>query len=70
MKKSLFAIFLLLAVAVSVKAQESQTAYDFLRLPLSAHAAALGGDNVTLIEDDVQQHCWRKSLVGCQRAVC
>ena len=52
MKKSLFAIFLLLAVAVSVKAQESQTAYDFLRLPLSAHAAALGGDNVTLIEDD------------------
>ena len=52
MKKSLFAIFLLLAVAVSVKAQESQTAYDFLRLPVSAHAAALGGDNVTLIEDD------------------
>ena len=52
MKKSLFAIFLLLAIAVSVKAQESQTAYDFLRLPVSAHAAALGGDNVTLIEDD------------------
>ena len=33
-------------------AQESQTAYNFLRLPVSAHAAALGGDNITIIEDD------------------
>lgn len=33
-------------------AQESQTGYNFLRLPVSAHAAALGGDNVTLIEND------------------
>lgn len=34
------------------KAQESQTEYNFLRLPMSAHAAALGGDNISLIEDD------------------
>lgn len=33
-------------------AQESQTEYNFLRLPVSAHSAALGGDNITLIEDD------------------
>ena len=33
-------------------AQESQTAYNFLRLPVSAHVAALGGDNITLVEDD------------------
>lgn len=33
-------------------AQESQTEYNFLRLPISAHAAALGGDNITIIEDD------------------
>lgn len=32
--------------------QESQTEYNFLRLPVSAHAAALGGDNITIIEDD------------------
>ena len=31
---------------------ESQTEYNFLRLPVSAHAAALGGDNITVIEDD------------------
>lgn len=33
-------------------AQDSQTEYNFLRLPVSAHAAALGGDNITIIEDD------------------
>ena len=31
---------------------ESQTEYNFLRLPVSARAAALGGDNITVIEDD------------------
>ena len=40
------------AVATCVAAQESQTAYNFLRMPESAHAAALGGDNISIIEDD------------------
>ena len=35
-----------------MQAQDSQTEYNFLRLPISAHAAALGGDNITIIEDD------------------
>ena len=35
-----------------VNAQESHTIYNFLRLPVSAHVAALGGDNVTIIDDD------------------
>ena len=34
------------------QAQESQTEYNFLRLPISAHAAALGGNNISIIEDD------------------
>lgn len=42
----------MLALPTAPRAQESQTGYNFLRLPVSAHAAALGGDNVTLIEDD------------------
>lgn len=51
MKKVVF--FALLALfTVKLYAQESQTEYNFLRLPVSAHAAALGGDNITLIEDD------------------
>ena len=35
-----------------MQAQESQEVYSFLRLPVSAHAAALGGDNITLTDDD------------------
>lgn len=31
---------------------ESQTEYNFLRLPVSAHAAAMGGDNITMADDD------------------
>lgn len=37
---------------LALHAQESQTIYNFLRLPVSSHAAALGGDNISLIEDD------------------
>ncbi len=41
-----------LAATATVTAQDSRTSYNFLRLPVSAHAAALGGDNVSLISDD------------------
>lgn len=51
MKKLVFVLLALLWV-FPLQAQESQTEYNFLRLPVSAHAAALGGDNVTLVEDD------------------
>lgn len=51
MKKTVLAISLNLCAA-SLQAQDSQTDYNFLRLPVSAHVAALGGDNVSIIEDD------------------
>jgi len=35
-----------------LQAQESQEVYSFLRLPVSAHVAAVGGDNITLTDDD------------------
>ena len=50
--KKIILVFLITLLSGQVYAQESQTAYNFLRLPVSAHAAALGGDNITLIEDD------------------
>ena len=53
MKKYVLALFLGIFSIIS-QAQESQTEYNFLRLPISAHAAALGGDNITIIEDDAQ----------------
>ena len=51
MKKAIITTIAVLATTTA-SAQESQTAYNFLRLPVSAHAAAVGGDNVTLVEDD------------------
>ena len=51
MKKAILTIITTLW-AVSAQSQESRTEYNFLRLPVSAHAAAIGGDNITLIEDD------------------
>jgi long-subunit fatty acid transport protein len=41
-----------MGIVSSALAQESQTVYNFLRLPESSHAAALGGDNISIIEDD------------------
>lgn len=51
MKKCVFTLFIGLFSTI-LQAQDSQTEYNFLRLPISAHAAALGGDNITIIEDD------------------
>lgn len=33
-------------------AQTGTTAYEFLNIPISAHSAALGGNNVSAVEDD------------------
>src|SRR5574344_1525099 len=51
MKKVVFTLFLLLLLD-EISAQESQTDYNFLRLPVSAHVAALGGDNISIDDDD------------------
>ena len=51
MKKGVFALLLSL-VCLALQGQESQTAYNFLRLPVSSHGAALGGQNISIIEDD------------------
>ena len=51
MKKAFIIVISLLSFC-SIQAQESKEVYSFLRLPVSAHAAALGGENVTLTDDD------------------
>lgn len=42
---------------------DSQRSYNFLRLPLSAHAAALGGDNITMTDDDVMMMFHNPALI-------
>lgn len=44
------AFFLMMSAGAA--AQEGSTGYQFLEVPTSAHAAALGGNNVSIIEDD------------------
>ena len=51
MKKVVFTLIGILFALLS-SARESQEVYTFLRLPVSAHAAALGGDNITISDDD------------------
>jgi len=52
------------AVAAGAWAQESGTTMNFLRLPVSAHAAALGGDNITLTDDDPSLLFHNPSLIS------
>ncbi|MBQ9669247.1 MAG: type IX secretion system protein PorQ [Prevotella sp.] len=51
MKKVVFAVLFTFFALLS-EAQDSQTAFNFLRLPVSAHVAALGGDNISITDDD------------------
>ncbi len=50
--------------ACTSMAQESKTVYNFLRLPVSAHAAALGGENITLTDDDATQLFHNPALIS------
>lgn len=52
MKKYIFICLFTLFVQYLHAQSESQTEYNFLRLPVSAHAAAMGGDNITMADDD------------------
>lgn len=44
---------ILLSLPFITFAQSGESAFNFLRLPQSAHAAALGGDNISVIDDDI-----------------
>lgn len=54
----------LLLTVSPVAAQESQTVYNFLRLPVSAHVAALGGENISIVEDDATLVFHNPSLIN------
>ena len=44
---------LLLLCPLALMAQGGESAFSFLRLPYSSHAAALGGSNISTIDDDL-----------------
>ena len=52
------------ACAVSSRAQDGTTAYQFLNVPVSSHVYALGGHNITIIDDDINLVEQNPSLLG------
>jgi long-subunit fatty acid transport protein len=59
----LFAVGLWL-LSLGAQAQETKEVYSFLRLPVSAHAAAVGGDNISLTEDDAAMIFHNPALIS------
>lgn len=47
------------------RAQEANGVFHFLQLPFSSHAAALGGENVSIIEDDITMALHNPALLSC-----
>lgn len=52
MKRVVLYLYIMCSACV-LQAQDAESAFQFLQLPMSSHAASLGGDNVSIIEDDV-----------------
>lgn len=70
MNRLITVLFTLIVTAAT--AQESHTEYNFLRIPVSAHAAALGGDNISVIEDDASLAASNPALLSSvsDRSLC
>lgn len=52
MKITLFSLLFFATFPLSLAAQEYSSAFNALRLPVASHTAALGGQNVSLIDDN------------------
>ena len=53
MKTTRTLCLLLLFLPLTLMAQGGESAFNFLRLPYSSHVAALGGSNISAIDDDL-----------------
>lgn len=58
------ALCLAVTAAVDASAQYGKTSYDFLRIPTSAHAFALGGTAPAIIDDDLTLTDQNPGLLG------
>ncbi len=54
----------LFTLLLSARGQESGSVFNFLKLPTSAHCIALGGQNISLIEDDASLIFQNPSLLS------
>lgn len=58
------AFLFLFTLLLSARGQESGSVFNFLKLPTSAHSIALGGQNISLIEDDASLIFQNPSLLS------
>lgn len=53
MKRAIIYLLCISYSAISLRSQDAGSVFQFLQLPFSSHASALGGDNTSIIEDDI-----------------
>ena len=53
MKRLIISLFTICSTAF-LYAQDAGTVFQFLQLPVASHAGALGGDNISIVEDDAE----------------
>lgn len=63
--KKLLLLALSSLFVLSMHAQDGNSVFNFLRIPVSSHAAALGGENISLIEDDITLAMQNPALLSC-----
>lgn len=63
--KQLLLIITILLSPLATQAQSGGSVFKFLELPFSSHASALGGDNVSIIEDDITMAIHNPALLSC-----
>ena len=54
MKRFFIYLYIIICSTALLHAQDAGTAFQFLQLPVSSHAAALGGDNISVIDNDAE----------------
>lgn len=63
--KKFFLIGLFVTAWTHLQAQNDFSAFQFINLPASSHAAALGGENISIIEDDLTLSLHNPALLSC-----
>ena len=64
MNRLIYCLISFFYISLNCLAQEGKSSYDFLNIPISSHANALGGNNISIIEEDVTMATQNPALLG------
>ena len=57
-------VLLALVICLTGRGQEGTSSFDFLNIPTSTHAYALGGTNISVIDEDINLVNQNPALLG------